>query len=125
MTDRRAATGQSAEVVVAAFFERAGFVVEARNWRCRVGELYVVARSGDLLVIVEVRSVTTRHLASPTLTVDAEKQAKVARAADVYLRQRRGEPPRDVRFDVVGVTFLPDDTRVEHHPNAFVPPWSF
>lgn len=125
MTDRRAATGQSAEAVVAAFFERAGFTVEARNWRCRVGELDLVVRRADLLVVVEVRSVTTTHLASPTLTVDRTKQAKVARAADAYLRQRRGQAPSDLRFDVVGVTFLPDDTRVEHHPNAFVPPWSF
>ncbi len=124
MSDRRAQTGQAAEAVVARRFEEAGFVVEARNWRCKGGELDVVAARGELLVFVEVRSVTTDFLDSPTLTVSAAKQGRVARAADLYLR-RRAVAPRDIRFDVVGVVFGAHGTRVEHLVDAFTSPWAF
>ena len=124
MTDLRARTGRTAEAIAAQHLEAAGFIVEARNWSCRGGELDVVAARGPLIVFVEVRSATTDFLASPTLTVSAAKQARVGRAADAYLRGR-ARAPRDIRFDVIGVVFGLDGTRVEHLVDAFVPPWAF
>lgn len=121
----RAEVGARGEAAVAAYFEAQGYVVEARNWSCRVGELDLVVSQGDLVAFVEVRTVTTDWLDSPIRTIDGGKQARVARAADAYLQQREGEVDR-VRFDVVGVRLRRfGGPQVEHLPDAFTPPWAF
>lgn len=121
----RAEVGARGEAAVAAWFEAEGFVVEARNWSCRVGELDLVVAQGDLLVIVEVRTVSTGWLDSPIRTIDRGKQARVARAADAYLQQRDAMPEQ-VRFDVVGVRLRRwGAPEIEHLPNAFTPPWAW
>jgi Uncharacterised protein family UPF0102 len=54
--DDRPALGANGEDAVAALYRSRGFTVLARNWRCRIGELDVVAGRGDLLVVCEVKT---------------------------------------------------------------------
>lgn len=122
--NERGAVGAAGEAAVARYFERLGYAVEARNWRCRAGELDLVVARGDLLVFVEVRTVRTDYLATPVLTVGRAKQRRVARAADAYLRRRREAPSR-VRFDVVGVRRGRGRAAIHHVEDAFVPDWAF
>ncbi len=124
MTDARQALGAAGEAFVAEWFERSGFTVVAKNWYARGGELDLVVERGELLVFVEVRSVSTQWLRSPTVTVNTAKQARVARAADQFLQQR-GLAPAQIRFDVAGVTRRGRRWVLELVENAFVPPWSF
>ncbi len=124
MSDPRKAIGARGEAVVAEHFEGLGFEIVDRNWTCPGGELDLVARLGELVVFIEVRTVTTEYLDSPTLTVNKGKQSRVARAADVYLRAHAIEDV-DVRFDVVGVIADPSGDRLHHAENAFVPSWAF
>lgn len=116
--------GERAEALVAERYAEAGYAIEARNWRCRGGELDIVASRGPLVVFVEVRAHATDYLASPTLTVSRPKQTRVARAADRYLASR-AEPARDIRFDVVGVRFTGRRPRFDIVENAFTPAWGF
>ena len=118
--DRRRETGAAGEAAVAEHLEARGFTIEARNWRCRTGELDLVATSGDLIAFVEVRSATTDFLDSPALTVTFGKQRRVSRAADAYL-QARGHWPERVRFDVAGVSWRDGQPEVAYFENAFVP----
>ena len=124
MSDR-AQVGEAGEAAVARFFEGQGYTVEARNWRCKVGELDLVVRQGTLIVFVEVRTVTTDWLGNPIQTISTAKQARVARAADAWLQQA-GPAYDQLRFDVVGVRMrrlrAPE---IDHVPNAFVPPWAW
>lgn len=126
MTDHRRALGARAEQLVAEHYAADGYTIEARNWRCPLGELDLVAARGDLIAFIEVRSTTGDYLASPTLTVSTPKQRRVARAADQYLA-RRATAPRDIRFDVVGVIIGKGRgaPRIERVENAFTPPWGF
>jgi putative endonuclease len=125
MTDPRAQVGARGEAAVAQFLANLGLVIEARNWRCRVGELDLVAHDGGLVVFIEVRTVTTDWLGSPIETISSAKQARVARAADAYLQQRAADYDT-IRFDVVGVHMRRlRPPRIEHVPNAFVPPWAY
>lgn len=126
MTDARAAVGRSGEDAAAAHLVAQGYRVLARNWACPpIGELDIVVCRANVLVFVEVRSVSTRFLSSPTLTVQPAKQRKVARAADRYLARHRADWD-GIRFDVVGVQFrLGRAALIEHIENAFVPDWSF
>ncbi len=95
--------------------------IEARNWRCRVGELDIVAREGDVLVFFEVR---TRHaggtFGEAAESVDVRKQRQVRRTALHYMTAH-GLHEVPVRFDVIAVTLDASDQQVhlEHYRNAF------
>jgi putative endonuclease len=122
--DHRRVTGAESEAAVAQRLHAEGFEIEARNWRCATGELDIVAVRGDLIAFVEVRSATTDFLASPANTVLFPKQARVARAADAYLRARGSTPDR-IRFDVAAVSWREGRPTIEYFENAFVPRAAF
>lgn len=121
--------GAHAEQLVADHYTADGYTIEARNYRCPLGEIDLIAARGDLLVFIEVRSTTTDYLDSPTRTVSAAKQKRIARTADRYLAARP-QAPRDIRFDVVGVHLGNKKkgrgaARLQPIANAFTPPWAF
>lgn len=81
---------------------RAGYVIEARNWRGGGGEIDRIARHRGMLVFVEIRSKTSNSHGTPAETVRSGKQRRVLTAALAYLGARP-PPALDVRFDVVSV----------------------
>jgi putative endonuclease len=99
----RAGIGRSAEDVAAEFLERQGLTVLMRNYRRRGGELDVVARDGDVLVIGEVRTRSTETFGGAAASVDGWKQHKIVRAAIQLLQQRKDLARLRVRFDVLVV----------------------
>jgi len=97
------ALGQVGEAAAARFLERHGLVILARNLRCRLGEIDLLARDGPTLVFVEVKARRGLLGDPPEAAVDARKRARLTRLALRYLAARRlGE--RSCRFDVVGVS---------------------
>lgn len=120
------AVGRYGEQVAADHLQAIGHVVLARNWRCREGELDIVARDGSQLVIVEVKTRSTLYFGSPAAAVDRAKSARIRQLALRWMlaeRERTGAPSHwsSVRFDVVSVlrTGTPDGPRVEHLKGAF------
>jgi putative endonuclease len=95
--------GQRGEDRAVAVLERSGYQIVERNYRCKLGELDIVARDRDTLVFVEVRSRAAGDRGTALETVGPVKQRKVARLAEHYLMTRQ---PRfaSCRFDVVGIT---------------------
>lgn len=106
--------GQDGEARAAAFVEALGFKVLARNWRCRHGELDLVAEDGRTLVFIEVKARSSRRRGSPEEAVDAAKQARLARVAAAFL-SAHGASGRPCRFDVVAV----EAGELRHHKAAF------
>ncbi len=96
-----------------------GYRIEARNWRCRQGELDIVARRGGLLVFVEVKTRRNRIAGSPAEAVDRRKQDRLVRLARAYLACRRGGANDDCRFDIVAVELGGLLPRWRHLPAAF------
>ncbi len=82
------------------YLERCGFEVLARNYRCRYGEIDLVARDGPVVVFVEVK--LRYGGADPLEAVDARKQRHISRVAFDFLR-RHGMLACPARFDVVAV----------------------
>lgn len=116
--DGRRATGRRGEEVAAGFLARLGYRLVARNFRCRAGEIDLVALDGDTIVFVEVRSRTGVGRGTPLESVDGRKQMRVGRVARHFLTLRRWHE-RPARFDVVGVRFDREPPAVEHVRAAF------
>ncbi len=91
--------GAGAEEAAAAFLARQGLDILERNYRCRLGEVDIVARDGEVLVFVEVRARSGLAFGGAAASVDARKQARLAAAARHYLARLGAEPP--CRFDVL------------------------
>jgi putative endonuclease len=118
----RRETGDSAERAARGELERRGYRIVAANYRCRGGEIDLVAREGDAWVFVEVRSHSVDAFGPPRESIRAGKQRRLSRAAAAYLRANR---LNDVswRFDVAEVRTAPDGRvqSVEVIENAFRP----
>jgi putative endonuclease len=118
----RAERAQSAEAAVAAYLERRGFAVVARNLRLGKLELDVVARQGVLIVIVEVRTRGAGAWTTAFGSIDSAKRRRIRRAGE-RLWQRRYKNDGSVermRFDAASVTFdEAGEPRVEYVEAAF------
>lgn len=90
--------GDSAEALAASFLQRRGLKILARNYRCRFGEIDLVAESGPVLVFVEVRARRSEAFGGPAESITAAKRHRLVAAARHYLAAT-GERP--ARFDVV------------------------
>ncbi len=118
MTRQRQGLGRRGEELAAAFLERAGYRILARNYRTRAAELDIVARHHDQLVFVEVKSRNNQAFGSPFEAITSGKQRKIALGASEYLA-RETASTQAARFDVVAVSFVDGKPEIEHLPNAF------
>jgi len=98
--DRRQ-TGALAENSAAAFLESQGFTIVARNFQRRVGEIDVVARAGELLVVAEVRTRASDLYGGAAASISRGKQRRVAATAALFLQRRPELRTCRVRFDVL------------------------
>ena len=107
--------GKTAEDTAAAFIEAQGLQVVRRNFRRRAGELDIVARDDDTLVIIEVRTRSSDAYGGAAASVDFRKQTKLRRAAALLLQERKDLAGLRVRFDVVAMS----PTGIEWIKHAF------
>ena len=96
------ALGRNGEDLAARHLADAGMVVLDRNWRCEVGEIDIVARDGDTLVVCEVKTRSGTAYGSPLEAITPAKAARLRALAARWLADRRVRPGA-VRIDVVGV----------------------
>jgi putative endonuclease len=99
----RGELGRSAEDIAAEHLQREGLEVVARNYRRRNGELDIVARMGDVLAIVEVRTRSSNSFGSAAESIDGWKRHKIVRCAEQLLQQEKHLARLRVRFDVIVV----------------------
>jgi putative endonuclease len=114
----RSEMARRGEDAAAAFLERVGMRIEARNWRCSSGELDVVARDGDDLVFVEVKTRRSERAGTAEEAVSAAKQRRVVRLARAYLASEDRAYQGSVRFDVVAIRVIGDDRALLRHYRA-------
>lgn len=96
------AVGDRGEDLVCAHLEGLGWEVVERNWRCREGELDVVARQDGLLVFCEVKTRRSQRFGAPVEAVSVAKARRLRRLAWAWLAEH-GQRGETFRIDVVGV----------------------
>ncbi len=102
--DRDLASGRRGEDLAHRYLRREGFIIIARNYRLSSGEAEadLIAREGEDLVIVEVKTRETAEYGAPERAVDREKQRHLIRVGREYAR-KTNTPWEQVRFDVVTI----------------------
>lgn len=116
--DARPRLGRRGEDLAAAHMTRLGFTVLERNFRCRDGEVDIVAAGRGVIVFCEVKTRRTNRWGEPSEAVDARKQERLRRLAARWLRERRPGPV-DVRFDVVSIVARGGRPELVHIADAF------
>lgn len=112
--------GRRGELLAAEYLENKGYMVLDRNWRSGHKELDLVARSGNTLVVVEVKTRGSACFGNPEDAVDMRKIRRLVLATDAYLRLKCLD--MNVRFDIVTIIDSGGKVTVEHIEDAFFPP---
>lgn len=113
--------GQWGEELAARYLMEHGYRILDANWRCRFGEIDLVAKEKNYLCFVEVKLRKNNRMASAMEFVDVRKQKKLSTAAQLYLSTHpTKEQPR---FDVIEI-YAPDGLQtdkpeIHHITNAF------
>ncbi|MDK8434974.1 MULTISPECIES: YraN family protein [unclassified Brevibacterium] len=115
---RKQALGRIGEDLAADYLERAGMVVVTRNFRCPQGEIDIIARDGETIVFVEVKTRRTAALGSPLEAVTRDKVARLRRLSGIWLSQQPAYY-RSTRIDALGIVMEPAPI-YDHCPNIQV-----
>jgi putative endonuclease len=118
---RRQRIGQAAEDIAADFLRAKGLEILERNYRRRLGELDLIARERDVLVIAEVRTRASNAYGGAAASVGIRKRRRLIRAASQLLQQRKDLARMPVRFDVIVVSDMSSESpHVEWIQHAFL-----
>lgn len=110
--------GDRGEAAVAVYLRQQGYGLLASQWRCRFGEIDLIARDkSGLLCFIEVKLRSNLQMGLPREYVDGRKQTRLRTAAELYMSVRNLDEP--ARFDVAEVYQENGGLRVEYLENAF------
>lgn len=113
------ATGLSGEIAAKAFLENKGYKIIATNVNFpNVGELDIIAKDGQTLVFVEVRTRSDDRFGEPFSSITKSKIKKIVAASRMYLRENKIYC-EGYRYDVIGIFH----SQIEHLENAFYAYW--
>ena len=101
--------------MAASFLEAHGLTILVRNYRCRLGEIDLVARDGGTTVFVEVRKRASSSFGGAAASITSAKRLKLLKAARHYLSRSRAMP--ECRFDALLIQGEPP--RIEWIRDAF------
>lgn len=111
-------TGDRGENIACRFLSAKGYGIVATNWRCRQGEIDVVARDGTTIVFVEVKTRRGLEAGEALVSITPAKRRRLIAAAYAYAEQT-GESDPLWRIDALAITISPNGTaRCTHVENA-------
>ena len=111
------ALGRMGEQLAVEFLIRAGYTVLERNWRCRQGEIDIVAREGGTTVFVEVKTRSGVGYGHPFEALSLTKLARLRRLAGAWC-ETHPEVVGDIRIDAIAVISPPHESPTIEHIEA-------
>lgn len=119
MSKKRLALGKRGEELAVDHLRKKKYLISHTNYRCRLGEIDIIAKKKKYLVFVEVKTRRGDDFGSPKAAVTYRKQQQISRVAQHFITEN-DLSESDARFDVVSVTFDTNDKHtIEHIENAF------
>jgi len=97
------AVGTTYEKLAGNYLEQQGYEILEYNFRCRMGEIDIIARDCEYLVFVEVKYRSSSRTGSPLEAVDARKQRIISKVASYYCLTHGYGEGQSCRFDVVAI----------------------
>ena len=123
MTVARQQLGKDGEDLACAELERLGYAIIARRYRQRAGEIDIIARDGETLVFVEVKTRDSHDFGDAAEAITPWKRRRMVRMAVEYMmRHQIAESDGPCRFDVVSIHFDAGVAAIEIFQNAFDAP---
>ena len=113
--------GKIGEELAAQFLIDKGYEILEKNWRNRHKEIDIIAKDGDELVIVEVKTRQNDEHGDPDLAVTRQKQTRLIYAANAYLFTYNMDI--NTRFDIISIVFKDGEPLIDHIKDAFLPRW--
>lgn len=106
--------GKIGEDTAVEILKSEGFQILQRNYRCRMGEVDIIAAKGSLICFIEVKTRSNMNFGRPCESVDERKQRHIKAAASCFLKdmERKGYVPGKISFDVIEIV-------AEHIKGAF------
>ena len=120
MPEPRHAVGKAGEEAAVQYLCQQGYQILERNYRCRFGEIDLIARDGRTLAFIEVKTRRSQKFGPAAAAVTLEKQRHLVKASQVYLIQQR-KAYEFCRFDVVTIELEAQKPRIELIKDAFQP----
>ena len=118
MTEERLKLGKMGEDLALKKIKRLGYKLITRNYRCTLGEIDIIARDGDCLVFLEIKTRKGRSTGYAKEAVDRRKRGQISKAALTYMKANDCYDER-ARFDVVAVSINEGREEIEIIQNAF------
>jgi putative endonuclease len=113
--------GKKGEEIAREFLQLKGYQILDVNWHFGHKEIDIVARQGNEIVVVEVKSRLENYAEEPWEAVTTGKIRNIVEVADAWLIANKID--LETRFDVVSIVFHRDgSTRIDHFEGAFIPP---
>lgn len=101
--ENRRRIGAVHEEKAAEYLRSLGYRILERNFRCRLGEIDLIAEEAGILIFLEVKYRKSSQYGTPAEAVTPAKQRRICRAADFYRMSRHVSGSRSCRFDVVSI----------------------
>ena len=118
MLNQKQLFGKKSESIAAKYLKKNKYKIITENYRTRLGEIDIIAKDGDTLAFIEVKSRRSDQFGSPKWAVTLQKQRKISMVALQYLKATK-QPHRRARFDVVSICFTGNKPEIELIKNAF------
>ena len=118
MTEKRLTLGKKGEDFAADFLTKKGYKIKERNYRSPLGEIDIIAMSGQTLVFIEVKTRSSARFGLPFEAVNKRKQGQIAKTALYYMAKNKIRE-HAARIDVVSIISNGDTLKAELIENAF------
>ncbi|MGB9594865.1 MAG: YraN family protein [Candidatus Poribacteria bacterium] len=112
--------GNKGESIAEDYLKQKGYKIIQKNYRCRFGEIDIIAKDQDTIVFVEVRTKQNDNFGSPQDSITPAKIEKISKTSLSFIQEKKFAG-FSYRFDFIAITFSQGKPNIEHIENAFIP----
>ncbi len=110
-------TGKYGEWLARRYLKKKGYTILHHNYKTPIGEIDIIAKDGDKVVFVEVKTRKNDSFGRPIESINYKKRKKILHSALIYMKRLRDNPA--VRFDIISINLEGNQKKIEHIIDAF------